>query len=293
MKKIFIGGCDRSGTTFLAGLLSSYKDVVMTPESHFKNTAAVHSIIEHCEYLSSNWRFRTWFDNPDSMFDKAEIASNYDELYQRFVLAYAKLSQFNEEKIVWVDHTPENLQYAKFYDQCFSNLRFIHIVRDVRGVAASIKDLEWGPNTPEAISKYWLQRLSYGFCAEINFKALRVKYEDLICNTEQEMEKIVNFVGLNTIKKNKSHLALPRYTLNQHKLVGEKPDASRVNAWENKLSSYEIDVIVNETKEMLDSLDYEVSTNTTGNFVYRKAFDLFKEVYLKGFNRLKYNRKRM
>jgi hypothetical protein len=62
MKKILIGGADRSGTTMLGSLLGSIPNSIVTPESLFKTevTFELFNSDEYRQKLNKNWRFKTW-----------------------------------------------------------------------------------------------------------------------------------------------------------------------------------------------------------------------------------------
>lgn len=296
MKKVFIGGCDRSGTTFLAGLLAKYEGVVMTPESHFKRNAfngEGFDLVAHLDLLKSDWRFGTWFEDKESILDALDPNTNYQELYEFFVRSYASRNLKSTKVGLWVDHTPENLEYSKFYSENFDNMYFIHIVRDGRAVAASIRDREWGANTPKPLADYWMSRLTYGMQSEIGNKALRVRYEDLIDNTDYWMKKILEHIKYDGVISDMNEVALPFYTKGQHQLVGKSPDSSRINDWKNTLSTRELEVFCNYTKNMLLALGYEVErVYPAPNKIYL-VLDIIKEMFLKWRNNRRYRATRL
>ncbi|WP_413693899.1 sulfotransferase [Pseudoalteromonas sp. KJ10-2] len=141
MKCIFIGGADRSGTTMLASLLSTIKDSVVTPESLFKTDIPFEypiSIHAYSQNLAEDKRFKRWNTDISELKDKDYLS--YSEVYHDILSLYA------QDKSVgyWIDHSPNNLMYAKLLNATFEDCYFIHIVRDGRAVAHSQIPLEWG-----------------------------------------------------------------------------------------------------------------------------------------------------
>jgi hypothetical protein len=109
MKKIFIGGCDRSGTTLLASMLGSVDGAIVTPESNFK--------IELLEkknnlFISKNfWRLKIWGFNNNMISKILSYSNDGVEVMERLVTDYA-LRQGVLPKL-WIDHTPHNLRHSK------------------------------------------------------------------------------------------------------------------------------------------------------------------------------------
>lgn len=294
MRKVFIGGCERSGTTFLAGLLAKYEGVIMTPESHFKNTIGRVSIYEHVEHVKKHWRSKTWF--PNSFPDDLSKAVDCNELYESMVLQYAKdngINIANSVEPIWVDHTPENIQYCSRYTEHLDDVVYIHIVRDARAVANSVMGLEWGPNTPRESAIYWLSRLAYGFLAEQQFNAIRVRYEDLVSDTENVLNHLLKQLDVRAEITEKANIALPKYTRSQHQLVGKASDTTKINSWRETLSEDNRSIITFYTHEMLQSLGYVVDDDGQIQMSSLRALrDSFVEIFRKVTNTIKYKFKR-
>ena len=82
MNKVFIGGCQRSGTTLLASILGSCENVLTIPEAPFKfdliNAVEKNknfNVVYLNSLLSKNYRFRIWdsaCENVDDSIDTIE-----------------------------------------------------------------------------------------------------------------------------------------------------------------------------------------------------------------------------
>ncbi len=227
---IFIGGCSRSGTTFLGSLLGAHKNSLCTPESQFKieilkaEGRETDCINKQNLYTSlvNNYRFKIWgirctIEQIDGLTPK--------QIMEKIISIYAEKVK-KEKYDYWIDHTPNNLQYVKLLLDCFPNAKFIHIIRDGRAIASSIKKLSWGWYSPKSIAQLWLSELSYGFAAKCilpSNKVLQVKYEDLVMSTGSELKKMCDFVNIEYSDEllKGSGFSLPKYTRDQHILVGE------------------------------------------------------------------------
>lgn len=299
MKKIFIGGCDRSGTTFLAGLLAKYNGVVVGPETQFKRDIKntnfqKFSSLDLLKDFQDNWRFDEWFKSNECLPCHADLVNAYDyeSLLELIVSTFSK-NKFGIDAECWVDHTPENFEYFNFYNKHLNDVKYIHIYRDGRAIGASLMNLEWGPNTPEAAAKFWVSKLAYPLAAQVMSpgKVISISYESLVENTDEEMKKIVRFCNIDSLVSNNENIYLPSFTEKQHALVGKKPDVTRLNAWKSRLSNAEIDVFEYYSGGLLEILGYEVSSKNSVSFTYILK-DRISEMFLKLVNLNKYKKKR-
>jgi hypothetical protein len=261
MKKIFIGGCDRSGTTFLARLLSQVDGAVATPESQFKTEYKSNSNIGIAAFLKSHWRVKNWLS--DNELGCIDFEKSESSIYEDMVRMYSSKKFDQDNPSLWIDHTPNNLRHAKRINDLWSDSYFIHIVRDGRGVASSVIPLDWGPNTAQAAASFWLQKLSFGFMAESLYfdKSIRVRYEDLVSNTDKVLFKIYEFIDVKPSLDKNLKIELPNYTKNQHSHVLAPPNIELINSWKKKLTEREVFTFEKHAGEMLEMLGYR-KTNT-------------------------------
>jgi len=282
MKCIFIGGADRSGTTMLASLLANIKDSVVAPESLFKTDIPFDypiSIESYSQQLNKDKRFIRWGVDLRQL-NKTGYQS-YDAVYQDILSLYSS----NPSPQYWIDHSPNNLMYAKLLNSTFKESYFIHIVRDGRAVANSQIPLEWGENTFLQSSRAWLNKILYGFMAQSLFpeKTILIKYEDLLLDSEKEIAKILTLLGnpqLNDGSINNDFV--PEFSKKQHALVGKAPETSRSQAWKAKLTQQNIADFQYYASDALSTLGYEL-IDTGGVKVTRKHMvkEFFKEMWFK------------
>jgi len=269
MKVIFIGGCPRSGTTFLGGLLGKHNDIFFLPELNFKlpllQEAARGTLnYEKAKLIFINHR-KSKVYNLALKEDDTELKNltNYDlarELVINVVRSHQQRFDANEHREnIFVDHTPSNFWIADDLLKAFPGSPFIHIIRDGRGIFASVKNLTWGPNIPTQAAQWWMANLSFGLELEArkNFPVIRVKYEDLLADTNSVLKTVFNFIkedfeGINWQKK----IIVPQYIQPQHQLVGKDPEKKKINEWQTKLSSREIELFEYASLGLLKNLGY-------------------------------------
>jgi hypothetical protein len=268
-RQIFIGGCSRSGTTLLGAMLGSHPDLICTPESHFKIdvlrsltvTPAGIDLLAAAELINRHWRYRIWEMPLDvTAVPSATMGGSYDELMGYVVNRYA-IQHKRPEATVWVDHTPENASYFNTLFAHFPQAKGIHIVRDGRAVAASIMPLDWGPNSIMKASRWWMRMVSFGLAAESAFgprQVMRVKYEELVAEPERVLRPLCEFLEIpfQPEMTQANGFTPPRYTTNQHTLVGRQPDQKISSRWQQKLTRRQIEIFENQTRDYLTYLGY-------------------------------------
>lgn len=269
MRPVFVFGCDRSGTTYLGSLLGTHSRCLATPESQFVYgdpgryerddgfdlEAAVAA-------LRRNFRFQLW--NIDLRADEARArgVSSYAALIAFAVDVYARaVGRAGAE--VWVDHTPNNCEHAVFLATLFPDARFIHLVRDGRAVTASLKGLPWRYHGVGKICRLWVGKVGQGLAAETHFgpaRCRRVRYEDLVGSPEDVLRDLAPFLGLSYEPQMLTGRGFgpPAFTEKQHALVGQPADPTRIGAWEDRLSSREVELFESLSGDMLAYLGYPV-----------------------------------
>jgi hypothetical protein len=269
MRHIFIGGCDRSGTTMLGAMLASGDGYIATPESNFKNRLLEsplnifgpmdsRAVIQS---ISNHWRFRIWGLQLSSEFIELNETSSFADILDNLVQLYASAHGTNGAT-AWIDHSPDNIAYIGQLRTLYPDAKFIHLARDGRAVASSVMPLNWGPNTITTAAKWWKQRVGKGLAAEKEFPAdvLRVKYEDVVLQPEAALRRICNFCGLEyspAMVAGKGFV-LPGY-LTAHGLVGKPPQTDRVMGWKVALSDRQVQLFESIAGDMLIDLGYEKS----------------------------------
>jgi hypothetical protein len=252
-RPVFIGGCDRSGTTLLGDLLGCNPWTMTTPESQFMHELLLNLKLgsfsnprEIAGWLQNHFRFAVWdLHLGADELERLVSAEAPRQIIEGLIHCYAH--QHHAQKLhadVWVDHTPDNFKYHAMLKAHFPEARFIHIVRDGRAVCASIKGLEWGPNNAYTASRHWAERLQQALVVESaeGDNCYRVRFEDLVSHPADVVADICHFIDIpfDSDMLNGGGLKLPEFTQGQHQLVGRTPQASRASQWRSKLSRQEL-----------------------------------------------------
>jgi len=302
---VFIGGCERSGTSLLASMLGSTPNYVTTPECQFKVKLAhfldwsqpidQEKIKSAIQFIDHHFRFLIW----DTAVNEDNYLKNTHEyslksLIEHTVQQYSwqQLNKINP--LAWFDHDPYNLKHRKIILEHFPDARFIHIVRDGRAVAASVMPLDWGPNTIYHAAHFYKNSVKHGLQAESELSQntiMRVKYEDIIENPTKQLKAICNWLEIefSSSMLDAEGFKPPIYTTKQHKAVNQKPDVAKLKSWQQQLNKRQIKVFESIAGDLLEKLGYErliqraTQPGKIRRFIFRK-----QELYYQ-----KNNRKRM
>lgn len=154
---VVIGGCGRSGTTLLLGLLSAHSQICAISEE-------------------------TW-----ALYPSVQPLKLFKALYKR--------QQQKPKSTCWCEKTPRNiLNGTEILDFLGPQGKFIHIVRDGRDVVTSRHPSR--PGAYWVPIERWVSDVTAGLTAEDSPQMIRVYYEDLVSQPEQTIKTILNFIGL-------------------------------------------------------------------------------------------------
>ncbi len=190
---IVLGGCGRSGTTLLRMILDSHPAICCGPESNV---------------------FRRSTLDPDELalkfdLDPGQVRAIHESAGSRpaFIEAFAALCMERAGKRRWAEKTPRNIRRLDVIFRYFPRTRFIHMLRDGRDVACSLRthprhkvvngDLvpldTWKPIA--GCARRWREDIerSRPYWSDPRFLTLR--YEELVREPRPVLERLMAFVG--------------------------------------------------------------------------------------------------
>lgn len=307
MRPIFIGGCDRSGTTLLGSLLGGTVGAITTPESQFKakifreldwlGDPVGRLIAAALEMITAHDRFCSWTTKlPQLPSPEDNGPTTFRGLLEWVVTHYSQQHEGPAAPQVWIDHDPQNFRIFDDLVHHFPEARFVHIVRDGRAVAASLFPLDWGPNTVLKAAHFWQTNVEHSLNAEQQHadRVVRVGYEDLVREPQETLAQLCQQLDLHFSHKvaEGGEFAVPSYTQGQHELVGHPPDASRIDAWRDKLTPRQIELFESEAGTLLQQLGYRLTNdNPRTATCWERSHLALTELFQKQMKRRRYKRR--
>lgn len=277
LRPIFVGGCERSGTTLFASMLGGSPEVVAVPESQFLLRA-----LRFCDAfdLRRRWerdfRLALWGLDRECVGEalsgvdgREHGVASREEVVSR---AYRSLveecfvnsvAEQGGEAGWFLDHTPENVEHYPALAKAFPEACFVHLVRDGRAVVNSVMTRPWGPNTPIRGASWWLGKLGHGLAAESGLagdRIRRVHYEDLVSDEEATMAAVCEWLGIPfTGAITYGDGIVPNsYTSEQHSLVGGRVESRRASGWRQEMGKRDVEIIEAMVWDVLACLGYDL-----------------------------------
>lgn len=279
----FVVGVNRSGTTLLRMMLDAHPDLTIPPETHF-----VPELIETAEdgatdaehLLATITSQREW---GDFGLTEEELLTRFEALdpltaggaLREFYGAYAE----RVGKPRWGEKTPIYVKSMRAIQSALPEARFVHVIRDGRDVALSIRDRATKEHTFEAIAERWVRRITR---ARAQAKRLdhykEIRYEALILDTEPTLREVCDHFALpwsddvldyhqrsaerlEEMKRElpdsgkRTHLSVERRMMT-HARTTEAPDPRRVSRWRESMDPGDRKIFEAIAGDLLNELGY-------------------------------------
>jgi hypothetical protein len=285
----FVVGMNRSGTTLLRMMLDAHPQLTIPPETHFvpdlikvarEGAATPEALIK---VIVSQ---REWGDfglTEDELLDRfREIPSlNAGDAIRAFFELYAE----REGKPRWGDKTPRYVTRMRLITEALPEAHFVHVIRDGRDVALSVRDRTVKDYTVERVAQRWKEKISKARRdAPLLKHYMELRYEDLILDPEGSLRGVCEFAHIPydgsmldyhqraeerlqemarelPAQGGKTELSVER-RMATHARTTEPPDPERVTRWRNEMSEEDREAFESNAGGLLAELGYDVGDGT-------------------------------
>ena len=279
----FVVGVNRSGTTLLRMMLDAHPELTIPPETHF-----VPELIEAAEsgthspegLLAPITSQREWGDfglTEEGLLERFRLFEplTAGDALRSFYEAYAERAG----KPRWGEKTPIYVKSMRAISSALPEARFVHVIRDGRDVALSIRDRATKEHPIERIAERWVRRITQ---AREQAKRLdhyrEIRYEALILDTEATLHEVLDFYELpwddavldyhqrsaerlEEMKRGlpdqgrRTALSVERRMMT-HARTTEKPDPRRVSRWRESMDRADREQFESIAGPLLEELGY-------------------------------------
>ena len=279
-RPVLVGGCARSGTTLLRSMLNSHPDLAVPHETKFVVTAwRNRDRFGDLTRVENRRAVARWIlELPNTRFTRLGIEP--DELTEAFAAAPPTLgslmaacfSRYAEHhgKPRWGDKRPSYSRNLDALFRLFPQFQFVHVVRDPRACAASMRRAWDGWGRVASAAEVWERTDKAVRAARRGLPAgqfLEIYYEHLVAEPEQTLEQICGFLGLDPtgvpkmLDYHRNGVDLPR-----DKLYGNaaKPvSTTAVQRWMSDLSEPEIAFLEHVLGDRIRAHGYDLTAAGT------------------------------
>jgi hypothetical protein len=253
-------------------MLDAHPDLAIPPESHFlarlgrrlDRYARPDGAVDAERLAGDVMRTRTWrawgAGETDTLervraLERPTFADAMDAVYT----AYAE----SRGKGRWGDKTPRYVLDIPLLAALFPGSRFVHIVRDGRDVAMSLRTVRFGPKDPMGAAGFWERRVRAGMRAGAALGPVRyaeVRYERLVAEPEIELRRLCGFLDLpwDAVMLDyhrRVDEALPADRRGQHRHEGSPPTAG-LRDWRREMPAADVAAFEAVAGDLLVDLGY-------------------------------------
>jgi hypothetical protein len=287
----FVVGMNRSGTTLLRMMLDAHPQLTIPPETHFvpdlikvaREGAATPEALLKVIVSQREW---------------GDFGLTEEELLERFralrpldagdaIRAFFELYAGRVGKPRWGDKTPRYVTRMRLIADAVPEAHFVHVIRDGRDVALSVRDRTVKDYTVERVAQRWKEKVSKARRdAPLLKHYMELRYEDLVLHPEGSLRGICEFVHLPFDEAmldyhqraeerlqemarelpeqgSKAQLSVER-RMATHARTTEPPDPERVTRWRGEMSEEERTAFEAMAGELLAELGYEAGDSREG-----------------------------
>ena len=273
----FIIGIGRSGTTILNKILNSHPSIHSLPEANFLvfflndfkdikqfKTEHIELIFEQISIFSLSHPLVGYeFDINTSKKKLIDIVSKTSLSYEQLCkIIYSEFKVGGNDKTAATILIDKNPSYTLFVDEiasCLPEAKFIFLVRDYRANILSRKQSVYLKSPEVAFNAYrWklFNQTALNFAKKNKNKVLLLRYEDLVVDSEREIKRMCEFLGVksedvNTGVTQEYKIDFSNYNIDskyeerfkkKYSDLNRPLNSARLNSWETQLSPSEIQI---------------------------------------------------
>ena len=288
----FIVGVNRSGTTLLRLMLDAHPQLAIPAETHFVPRLIKRWRRLDAEDVPQDERRRIVVELITSHPRWGDLGIGEDEL-RAHLEAISPLGLADVARAVhlvhahaqgkprWGDKTPRYLRELRRISAALPEARFVHLIRDGRDVAVSLRGVSWGTADPAEAAELWSGQILAARREAARLPAgtyMEVRYEDLVGEPERALRAIADLLDLRWEPAMLSYHERARERMapvmrdrrrrdgtvavtaaeraRQHAGVDEPPGAHRVGRWRSELAAPDRERFEAVAGELLGELGY-------------------------------------
>ena len=269
MKRIFLVGAPRSGTTILQSLLAAHPKITSFPETKFFHFLWTDNLKSRLPDRLHRW-FHQEIDRPD-LFDRHEVYNRQvtSDRIKWFVGILDRLATEDGNQI-WLEKTPEHISFAKDILNYLPDAKFIHLIRNPLDVVASMRkatqtpgsNILWGGEwTLDFCVKRWKSAALISYCLRNSPQHLVVQYENLLADKIRLLSQCCHFIDIaydvEMVRNYRTKAVKLGQGLPWHEGIDREVEPPPVIKYKEFFSPDEVQYILGQTAELRSYFGYD------------------------------------
>lgn len=274
-------GSGRNGSTLLGLLLNNHTKLFLPPEQF----ALPYSIMKWRLHLHKNWnkftsvvlddfiRSNANWDLQTSDYKKIrEVLRSWTPDYRNVGNIYREIYHYYSQKIDGIakmtgDHSPIMTSFFRLIEPEFPETKYIFLVRHPLDVVLShLKMKERKTLNAKQAAKKWMESINvYDFLSRRHpEKVIMIKYENIILNTNHEMNRITSFLDIpfeTAITKQKSNQdkdVMRVGRLSHHSNLYKPLFKDSINKWKREMDKQTVQLVKPYIFATASEIGYEI-----------------------------------
>jgi len=293
MRRAFIVGAPRGGTTWLQALLGAHPDVATSQE--------LDLFSRYVPLLSDAWRYELSRSTDDRIVGLITVMTQdeFDDALRSFAASvHRHVLALKPTATLVLEKNPTYSLHVELIDRLVPDARFLHLIRDGRDVTASLVAAgrswgrRWAPGTVRGAAQVWRTHVEAAQQASaFGSRYHEVRYEDLLERGEEELltafrfldleadtelcREIVEsqrFSGAGEERPLSPSILFAGEALRRFGPASEPPGffrSGRSGGWSSTLTPRDLRICAEVFGDLLVSLGYEASTPQPAGRAYR------------------------
>ena len=214
--------------------------------------------------IQTDPRWKDWEFSAEEVEGVArDLESASEEVWlQDVVAAVFSMSLRRAQKVRWGDKTPMYIHYITQIHQLFPEAKIVHLIRDGRDVAISLRRVSWHGTSVLSSAEYWARTVQKGI---LHGRPLgrdlyrEFVYEDLVEDPEGTLRSVCRFIGeeydpamLQFHDHAKKEIAPWEKSL--HTKVDRPPKPADADRWKHEMTGAEIAVFEGIAGSVMDAV---------------------------------------
>jgi hypothetical protein len=275
---VFVMGCHRSGTNLLYDMLLSsggfaiYRGYLPIYKVLIPRYGSMQSRANR-EKIVATWLrskgFRRSGLPPEQLsarlLNECQTGGDFIRVVMDSVAQHQNVSR-------WAVYDPDDVLHCEHVKEDIPNALFLHIIRDGRDIALSLKKmggfapLPWDRSETDSLvatALYWEWMVRRGRAAGRLFPAdyLEIRYEDLVTNPRETLVKLGGFIhhDLDYDRIQRAALGRVSETNSSFREEGSKEEIHPLGRWKERLSAESVAAIEGTVGACLEENGYQLS----------------------------------